>query len=319
MGLKLVFMGTATFAVPSLSALFQAGYTISGVITQPDKAGGRGRLLQSPPVKRRAYELQLPVYQPDSFKSPDARQLMEAFAPDLIVVVAYGKILPAWVLHYPKLGCINLHGSLLPKYRGAAPVQWAIAEGEETTGVCTMRLDEGVDTGPVYLCEETAIRPDETAPELYDRLAFMGAPLLVKTIEGIAEGRLEPKPQDNSQATYAPVLKKADGFINWLRPSREIHNRVRAFNPWPGTVSRFRGKVCKILKTALPAGDGPIEPEPGSVTVSKNGLLVTCGDGMALEILLIQPENRKAVSGLDFANGARIRTGEKFQPVLDNS
>src|SRR5262249_42984203 len=208
-------MGSATFALPSLDALFEAGLSITGVITQPDKPSGRGQLLQGPPVKKRASELQLPVYQPPSLKTDEARQLIGALVPDLIVVVAYGKILPAWLLAAPKYGCINLHASLLPKYRGAAPVHWAIANGEEKTGVCTMLLDAGLDTGPVYLFEETWIGPDETAPQLYDRLAAIGAPLLLKTVEGITGGTLKPKPQEHSQATLAPILKKEDGFVSW--------------------------------------------------------------------------------------------------------
>src|SRR5215831_4678276 len=239
-------MGSATFALPSLNALFEAGHTITAVITQPDKPSGRGRALQGPPVKKRAFELHLPIYQPASLKSDETRELFGALAPELIVVVAYGKILPSWLLHFPKYGCINLHGSLLPKYRGAAPVHWAIANGEEKTGVCTMLLDEGLDTGAVFLCQETGIGSDESTPELYDRLAAMGAPLVVKTVEGILAGTLKPKPQDDSQATFAPILKKEDGFLNWKRTAKEIHNRVRALNPWPGTVTKFRGTNCKI-------------------------------------------------------------------------
>jgi methionyl-tRNA formyltransferase len=308
-------MGSATFALPSLDALFEAGYAITGVITQPDKPSGRGQSVQGPPVKKRAFDLHLPVYQPKSLKSDEAHELFSALGPDMIVVVAYGKILPPWLLQFPHFGCINLHGSLLPKYRGAAPVHWAIANGEKTTGVCTMLLDEGLDTGPVYLCEETPVAPDETTPQLYDRLAAMGGPLIIKTIEGILRGTLEPKPQDDSQATLAPILKKEDGYLNWLRPAQEIHNRVRAFNPWPGTVAKFRGQVCKILKTTVDAGAHGAPLQAGSVLASKGRLFVICGDGLPLEVLSIQPENRKAVSGGDFANGARIQAGEKFETV----
>jgi methionyl-tRNA formyltransferase len=311
-------MGSATFALPSLDALFESGLPITGVITQPDKASGRGQLLQGPPVKKRAFELQLPVYQPNSLKTEESRHLLNALAPDLIVVVAYGKILPPWLLGLPRFGCINLHGSLLPKYRGAAPVHWAIAKGEEKTGVCTMLLDEGLDTGSVYLCEETAIVSDETVAQLYDRLAAMGAGLIVKTVEGILNGTLEPNPQDHSQATLAPPLKKEDGFLNWTWPAREVHNRVRAFNPWPGTVTKFRGTTCKILKTAVRDTAQSAAFEPGLLSATKAGLLATCGDGVPLEILSIQPENRKPVSGGEFANGARIQAGEKFIPLKDN-
>ena len=190
--------------------------------------------------------MHLPIYQPKSLKTEETRELfVSPLAPEMIVVVAYGKILPPWLLQFPKYGCINLHGSLLPKYRGAAPVHWAIANGEKQTGVCTMLLDEGLDTGPVYLCEETPIGPDETAPELYDRLAEMGSPLILKTLQGITDGTSSRKPQAGTEATLAPVLKKEDGFIDWARPAAQIHNRVRAFNPWPGTVTRFRIRCAR--------------------------------------------------------------------------
>ena len=312
-------MGSATFALPSLDILAESDYTVIGVITQPDKPIGRGQQVQGPPVKARASELRLPVYQPSSLKTEETRGLLTLLTPELIVVVAYGKILPSWLLKFPKYGCVNLHGSLLPKYRGAAPVHWAIANGETKTGVCTMLLDEGLDTGPVYLSEETPIGPDEAAPSLYDRLAKIGAPLVRKTIDGIVAGALSARPQDDSQATFAPSLKKEDGFLDWSRPAAEIHNRVRAFNPWPGTVAIFRGQKCKITKTssALNA-EGPLEGEPGSIVASKGRLTVRCGDGKLLEILSIQPESRKAVSGADFANGMRVQATEKFLSLMDN-
>ena len=334
MGIKLAFMGTATFALPSLNLLFEKGYPITGILTQPDRPGGRGQSLQQPPVKKRAYELHLPVYQPPSLKTNEARQVIEALEPEAIVVVAYGKILPSWLLQFPARGCINLHGSLLPKYRGAAPVHWAIANGETKTGVCTMLLNEGLDTGPVYLSEETDISPEESVSELYDRLAVLGAPLLDATLKGIDEGGLKPAPQDDSKASYAPILKKEDGFIDWHLPALKIHNLVRAFNPWPATVTKFRGATCKILRTGFPISnfesrisnrleirDSKFEigdPTPGTILVSKGSLAVICGDGLPLEILSIQPQNRKPVSGGDFANGARIQPDEKFEPVMDN-
>jgi methionyl-tRNA formyltransferase len=319
-GIKLAFMGSATFALPSLDTLFESGHHITAVITQPDKPSGRGQILQGPPVKKRAYDLHLPVYQPSSLKADETHRLFEALAPDLIVVVAYGKILPAWLLHFPKYGCINLHGSLLPRFRGAAPVHWAIARGEEKTGVCTMLLDEGLDTGPVYLCEETPIGPDETTPQLYARLATMGGPLMVNTIEGVVGGTLKAKPQDHSQVTLAPILKKEDGFLNWKQAAREIHNRVRAFNPWPGTMTNFRGQTCKVLRTSIMVAHQARQTGlvPGALVVSKDRLGVICGDGMPLEIVIIQPENRKPVSARDFANGARIQAGEKFESLMDN-
>jgi methionyl-tRNA formyltransferase len=328
-------MGTATFALPSLNQLFEKGYRIDAVITQADKPGGRGQTLLAPPVKKRAHELHLPVYQPLALKSDETRLLIEALSPEIIVVVAYGKIIPPWLLQFPRFGCINLHGSILPKYRGAAPVHWAVANGEAETGVCTMLLNEGLDTGPVLLCEKTSIKPEETMPQLYDRLADMGAPLLDATLQGVIQGTLQPKPQDDSQATYAPPLKKENGFIDWRMPAIQIQNRVRAFNPWPGTVTRFRGGICKILQTSIAphdplprreararqgeaSSDDAAGGQPGAIVSSRHSLAVICGDGALLEILSIQPENRKPVRGADFANGARLQRDEKFEPLIDN-
>jgi methionyl-tRNA formyltransferase len=310
-------MGSAAFAIPSLVELFERGYTIAGVITQPDKPGGRGQALQSPPVKMKAFELHLPIYQPSSVKNEAARALFQALDPAVVVVAAYGKILPAWLLELPKYGCVNLHGSLLPKYRGAAPIQWAIANGETTTGVCTMQMDVGMDTGPVFLCESTPIGPEETVTELSARLAERGSRLLVRTIVGILDGTLQPQPQNHELATQAPVLKKSHGFVDWRKPAESIYNQVRAFNPWPGTVSRFRGITCKILKSRV-AGAADSGWAAGTVAASTRSLAVTCGDGVLLELLEVQPENRKPVTGRDFVNGARIRTGEKFDVVMDN-
>jgi len=321
--ISIVFMGTATFAVPTLQRLLEKGYKVAGVVTQPDKPSGRGQTLTPSPVKQKAFEFHLPIYQPKSLKDDDAHALFEALAPQMIIVVAYGKILPSWLLELPQYGCINLHGSLLPKYRGAAPVHWAIAHGETKTGVCTMRLDEGLDTGPVFLCEETGIGPEESVQQVYDRLAEIGSGLMVKTVEGFLSGTLRPTPQDNSQATFAPILQKEHGFIEWTMRANEIHNRVRAFNPWPGAVTKFHGGICKILRSRVADSDPALRSlgqrtEPGTIVVSKRSLAVVCGDSVLLEILSIQPENRKPVAGADFANGARIQPGEKFQTLMDN-
>ncbi len=314
---RIVYMGTSAFAVPTLTRLFETGFEIAGVVTQPDKPSGRGQAVQSSPVKRKAFELQLPIYQPASLKNDDARSLFQALAPDLIVVVAYGKILPPWLLRLPPLGAMNLHGSLLPKYRGAAPIHWAVANGEAETGVCTMQVDEGLDTGPVYRCEKTSIEPDETVPQLSERLAIMGARLVIDTVAGVRQGSLKAIPQDHSLATPAPMLKKRHGIIDWQEPAQRIHNKVRAFNPWPGTVALFRGGVCKILRTR-PVTLDDRQSEPGAIVVEKRVLRVTCAPGTALEVLELQPENRKPVSGADFANGARLRPDEKFECVADN-
>jgi methionyl-tRNA formyltransferase len=308
-------MGTSAFAVPTLACLFEEGFNITGVITQPDKPSGRGQAVQPTPVKKKAHELQLAIYQPPSLKDESALSLFKALAPDLIVVVAYGKILPPWLLQMPRYGAVNLHGSLLPKYRGAAPIHWAVANGEIETGVCTMRVEEGLDTGPVYLYGKTKISPEENVPQLSDRLAIMGTKLMVETINGILAGTLKPVPQDHSKATTAPILRKTDGYIDWTAPASRIHNRVRAFNPWPGALTRFRGSMCKILQTRpVPAHEG----DPGTIGVDRRSMRVNCGENTALEILQLQPENRKPVTGLDFANGARIQPGEKFERLTDN-
>jgi methionyl-tRNA formyltransferase len=310
-------MGSATFAIPSLVRLFEEGYRIAGVVTQPDKPVGRTQAMQAPPLKAKAFELQLPVYQPATLKDDAARALFQALAPEIIVVAAYGKILPAWLLQLPALGCINLHGSLLPKYRGAAPVHWAIANGESTTGVCTMQMDAGLDTGPVLLCESTSIGPEETVVDLSVRLAEVGSGLMSRTIQGILDGTLRARPQNHELATFAPILKKHHGFVDWRKPAESIYNQVRAFNPWPGTVTRFRGMTCKILKARVLGPDNTSSP-PGTIQASKKSLAVTCGNSVLLELLEVQPENRKQVTGREFANGARVQTGEKFDPVMDN-
>jgi methionyl-tRNA formyltransferase len=311
-------MGTSIFAVPTLVRLFEEGFTITGVVTQPDKPGGRGQLLQESPVKKKARDLHLSVYQPITVKDEPARALFRALEPEMIVVVAYGKILPTWLLDMPRFGAVNLHGSLLPRYRGAAPIHWAIANGETETGVCTMQVDAGLDTGPVYLCEKTSIDPSETVPQLSDRLAKMGADLMSRTIKGIVKGTVQPQPQDNGLATHAPILKKFHGIIDWRDPAVAIHNRVRAFNPWPGTVTRFRDTTCKILKTRVAVSRETSPAIPGRIAIENRILYASCGDGTWIEVLEIQPENRKLVSGADFANGVRIQPGEKFERLADN-
>jgi methionyl-tRNA formyltransferase len=308
-------MGSATFAISTLERLFESGHAIRGVITQPDKPTGRSQTMQGPPVKQKAFDLHLPIYQPKSLRDDEARALFQALDPQMIIVVAYGKILPPWLVHFAPYGAINLHGSLLPKYRGAAPVHWAIANGETETGICSMKVDEGLDTGPVLMCEKTLIHPDESVQHLYDRLAVTGAGLMESTVQGLVDGTLTAKPQDDSQASLAPMLKREHGYIDWTLPAHAVHNRVRAFNPWPGTITRFRGGNCKILKTRL---GSQYSAAAGTIVASKAAVSAVCGDGVLLEIETIQPENRKAVSGVDFANGARIQGGEKFEPLVDN-
>ena len=313
--LRIVFAGTSAFAVPILQALAEKNYLLAGVVTQPDRPAGRGQVLQPPPVKAKALDLGLPVYQPVTLKNDEARNLFTTLSPDLLVVVAYGKLLPSWLLALPRYGAVNLHGSLLPKFRGAAPIQWAVASGESETGVCTMRLDEGLDTGPVYACEKTPIDPDESVQHLSARLSALGADLMIRTVGGILAGTLQPVPQDHTRATLAPILTKQDGTIDWRLPARAIHNRVRAFNPWPGTRTQFRGEACKILKTRL-YGDIRPEPQPAGTLIflpgAERSLAIICGDGTALQLLELQLPNRKPQSGMDFVNGLRVVAGEKL-------
>jgi methionyl-tRNA formyltransferase len=311
---RLVFAGTSPFAVPILQGLQEFSETacsIVGVVTQPDRPGGRGQSLQPPPVKVKALELQIPVHQPATLKNDDARNLFTALAPDLLVVVAYGKLLPAWLLALPRFGAINLHGSLLPRYRGAAPIQWAMANGETETGVCVMQLDEGLDTGPVFACEKTPIDPDESVQQLSERLASLGNELMKRAVAGILAGTLHAIPQDHNRATLAPILTKEDGVIDWTRPARTIYNRMRAFHPWPGSKSTFRGMVCKVLKARV-GGPSPNGIEPGMIVLAPRSLSVACGDGMLLEILEIQLPNKKPQTGADFINGLRVVAGERL-------
>lgn len=313
---RLVFAGTASFAVPILDTLFKAGYPIPGVVTQPDRPAGRGQMLQPPPIKSKALALGLTVHQPVTLKSDDAHRLFETLAPELLVVVAYGKLLPAWLLNLPRYGAVNLHGSLLPRYRGAAPIQWAMANGDPETGVCTMQLDEGLDTGPVYACERTRIDPDESVQQLSDRLAALGCGLIERTVMGIVDGTLKPTPQDHARATFAPILTKQDGNLDWKLPARTIHNRIRAFHPWPGTRAAFRDVICRILKSRV--RDGSAEGEPGTLVVATGAerfLAVICGDNHLVELLEVQLPNRKPQSGMDFVNGFRIVAGEKLRHV----
>src|ERR1039458_390768 len=253
--LNLVFCGTPGFAVPTLDKLVEAGFHVHLVVTQPDRPKGRGLEVVSSPIKQGALKLELPITQPESIKSNDAfRAQLTALKPDAIVVVGYGRIIPQWMLDLPPLGNINLHASLLPKYRGAAPIQWAIARGETFTGVTTMKIDAGLDTGDILLQQDLPISPNDTAETLAPRLASIGANLVVETLRRLQAGSVDPRPQDNSQASLAPILKKEDGLVDFSRSAADIFNRIRGFQPWPGAHTKFRGKTLKIVK-ARPAAD----------------------------------------------------------------
>ena len=306
--MNLVFLGTPAFAVPTLERMAAAGHRILAVFTQPDRPKGRGGQLAAPPVKETALRLGLPVFQPERVRRPEVVEQLKQMQPDAMVVVGYGQIIPQSIIDIPRLGIINVHASLLPKYRGAAPIQWAIANGETHTGVTTMRIDAGLDTGDMLLKWETGVGPEETAPELADRLASAGAGLLIETLEGLEAGSIHAQPQDNAQATLAPILKKEDGIVDWNWPAQKIFNRVRAFLPWPGAYSYFRGHLFHIWKARVAAE--PADPNPGRVVPLKKRLLISCGERTTLEALEVQIEGAKRMSAEAFLNGHRLNENE---------
>jgi methionyl-tRNA formyltransferase len=309
--MKLVFCGTPQFAVPSLEKLAQAGFDVRLVVTQPDRPQGRGMELAAPPVKQTALKFGLPVVQPEKIKNNEEfKNQLGKIAADAIIVVGYGRIIPPWMLQMPRFGNINVHGSLLPKYRGAAPIQWAIASGETVTGVTTMKLDEGLDTGDILLQRELEINPDDTAVTIAPRLAMLGADLLIETLHGLEQGSIIPQPQDNSRASLAPILKKEDGLVDFSRTATEIHNRLRGFQPWPGAYTVFRGKNLKLV-AARPAEPATAIP-PAELRMLGEKLLVGCGGGTTLELIQVQPEGKKAISARDFVSGYRPTAGEKL-------
>jgi methionyl-tRNA formyltransferase len=311
--MRIVFCGTPEFAVPSLQRLAEEpGFSIEGVITQPDRPRGRGQKIAAGPVKEAALQLDLHVYQPESIKSESVADFLRHIAPDVIVIIAYGHIIPASLLPLPRFGWINLHASLLPKYRGAAPIAWAIANGESTTGLTTMHIDAGMDTGPILLQEEIPIGADETAPELATRMAQAGAPLVLETLRKIERGRITPQPQDSACATIAPMLKKEHGRIDWTLTAGQIYNRMRAFAFWPGAYTILRGQTCQVWgRPALDAAAASTEA-PGTIVPSSSAIYVVCGEGSILEVEFAQAEGRKRVAALDFANGMRLALGERF-------
>ena len=309
--LRIVFCGTPEFAVPSLRQFINdSQFEILAVITQPDRARGRGQRIAISPVKRAALSANIPVHQPEKIRNPEVEALLQDLAPDAIAIIAYGQIVPARLLGIPKLGWINLHASLLPEYRGAAPIAWAIAKGETRTGVTTMRIDAGMDTGEMLLQKETEIGPEETAPELSARLAQMGAPLMLETLQGVDAGRIKPKAQAHAEATLAPMLEKEDGRIEWTRTAQEIFNRMRGFAPWPGAYTHFRGQVCHLW--GKPARGPGGAAAPGTLRPVETDLFVSCGSGTLLKLERVKLEGRKEVSAAEFARGARIGEDERF-------
>jgi methionyl-tRNA formyltransferase len=308
--MRIVFAGSPQFAVPTLQQLAER-HEICGVLTQPDRPAGREQQIQSQPIKQAALALRLPVFQPEKIKSPDAHELLTTLRPEAVVVVGYGQILPPWLLELPRYGCINLHASLLPAYRGAAPIQWAIANGETTTGVTTMQMDPGMDTGPILLQWQTEIAPEETAEMLAERLSLPGADLMVQTLAGLQAESLKPRPQDNQRASRAPLLKKEHGLIDWNWTARQIFNRVRGFLPWPGAYTSFRGKRLQIW-WAQPLGECSEGANPGTLMVAGENVMVACGNATALQLLEVQQEGRRRMAAADFLRGAHLPAGEQL-------
>ena len=307
--LNLVFCGTPRFAVPTLQKLVEAGFQIELVVTQPDKPRGRGMEMSPSPVKQRALELGLQVVQPDKIKNNEEfRSQLSSLRPEAIIVVGYGRLIPQWMIDLPRLGNINLHASLLPKYRGAAPIQWAIACGETVTGVTTMKIDSGLDTGDILLQKEILIEPKDTAETLAPRMATSGAGLMSDTLQGLRAGTVHPTRQDNSKASLAPILKKEDGEIDFHRSAEEICNRLRGFQPWPGAYTSFRGKNLQVWD-AKPLQRVLNEAE---LVLEADQLIVGCGKGTALEPLVVQPEGKKRMAARDFVHGYRPESGERL-------
>jgi methionyl-tRNA formyltransferase len=304
--MRLIFLGTPTFAVPTLESL-AAQHDVVSVVTQPDRPKGRGQELSPSPVKQSALRLGLPVYQPERVRLPDAQAHLASLSPEIMVVVGYGQIIPQSVIDIASRGIVNVHASLLPKYRGAAPIQWAVANGETRTGVTTMQINAGLDTGDILLERDTPIAPEETAIELGGRLAVMGAELLIETLDGLARGAITPRRQDDAQASLAPILKKEDGAISWADAAVTIHNRVRGLLPWPGAYTKFRGHLLHVWRARV--GGERATLAPGHVLAGA-GFRVACGSGSVLQLVEVQMEGRKRMSADAFANGQRLRENE---------
>ena len=309
--LRIIFCGTPAFAVPSLNALAaDPAFRVEGVITQPDRPAGRGREIQQSPVKLAAEERRIPVFQPAKIKAPEGVEYFERVRPDVAVIIAYGQIISPALLAIPRLGWINVHGSLLPKYRGAAPIHWAIANGDTVTGLTTMQVEPALDSGPMLLRYETAIGHDETSPGLYERLAAAAAPLIVETLKRLEAGTVTPEVQDASQMTLARPLKKEDGRIDWSLTSGAIYNRMRAFTPWPGAFTTFRGTQCSLW--GAPQVCESTGEAAGTISVRGGEVFVECGRGTTLRLESVQREGRKKITAREFANGERLVAGESF-------
>ena len=309
--MRILFMGTPDFAVASLSALLEAGHDICGVFTQPDKPKNRGMKLQASPVKEFALAHDIPVFQPLKMRDGEAMGYIQERKPELIVVAAYGRILPGDILDYPPCGCINVHSSLLPKYRGAAPINWAILNGDKTTGVTIMHMAPALDAGDIILQRETAIGPDETAPELFQRLAELGGGLLVEAVEQIAKGVATRTPQLEADATYAPMLGRELSPMDWSKDGQTLHDQVRGLLPWPCATAEFGGVRCKVFSTAVL--DGTTDLAPGTVAeAGKDGIVMACGGGTLLRVKELQPDGKKRMAAADFLRGRSLTAGERL-------
>jgi methionyl-tRNA formyltransferase len=310
--MTLIFCGTPQFAVPTLERLIAEKHDIELVITNPDEPSGRGHDVKPSPVKRAALKSGLEVFQPLKLRGESTAGFLSKFRPDLIVVVAYGHIIPRWMIDLPKHGCVNLHASLLPKYRGAAPIQWAIIRGESVTGITTMKIDEGLDAGDILLKREVPIQDEDTTETLSERLSGVGADLMVETLPRLIQGEIQPQPQNHAQATFAPILKKEDGRIDWMLSAEEIQWRVRGLRPWPGAYTSFQSKNLHIWSAAPVIGQVGPGHEPGTLLPDRGTLRVVCGLGTLLEVLELQLEGRKRLLARDFLNGVRPSPGEKL-------
>ncbi len=308
--MKIVFMGTPEFAVPCLQKLIDCGHEISGVFTQPDKPQGRKMIMTPPPVKQLAVEHGISVYQPVKMRDGTALDMLKEADPELVIVVAYGKILPKEILEYPKYGCINIHASLLPELRGAAPIQWSVINGCKKTGVTSMQMDEGLDTGDMLLKAEIEIGENDTAGDMHDKLSVLGADVLEKTINLLLKNELKPQKQNHDAFTYAPMLSKELSPIDWNSSAQDVHNKIRGLSPWPSAVAVINDKKVKIHQSILVSDKGG---SAGELVESGKRLVVSCGNGECIEILNLQAEGKKAMSAVDFMRGNPLNPGDKFE------
>lgn len=307
--MNIVFMGTPDFSVPCLKRLIDDGHNVQAVFTQPDRPKGRGNHLAPPPVKELALQHGIPVYQPEKLRKSDALEVLKEISPQLIIVVAYGQILPQSIIELPQYGCINIHASLLPRYRGAAPIQWCVLNGEKKSGVTSMQMDAGLDTGDMLLSAECEIGENDTAEDLHDRLSVLGAEVMSKTIDLLERGELNPVKQDDSLSNYAPMLTKELCPIDWTESARQVHNKVRGLYSWPCATAELDGRTIKIHKTRL---CGKVHGKAGQVVESGKKLIVACGDGQGVEIVTLQAQGKKAMSAQDYMRGNPIEKGKSF-------